>query len=436
VLTENNAALNMLFDFQILTHGKTEVIFGSKFALDQTDLQICLNIQKIKLCMAEGVNVILVNCESLYESLYDLLNQHYSDYAGQRYVRLAFGSHSKLCPIHPAFRVVVVVEKFDAYNKLAPPLLNRFEKQLLVRENLLTDAHHKVVERLAQFAAAVFGGGNANASANYSASVTDLRRAFCGYHAGLLSSLVLSLVNRNAHNPLSESALFAEAVRLLLWIAMPETICRAMGSDAVKGFESQLGFSVSDVYFRKQTHGDLATLVRAIVGNGTSGNTGGNAGGSAAAAPAASAAAAAAASAATDAGAGSLAPSSVANLTSAPPQYSADDSSSSSPSPLSSSSSTEWGDPLGVQLCVTTFSPINRSVAKLIQDSCAVPVSHVILHELSSERELSRVVKEFFESASSDTLLLVQCGNLSSSSSSSLHSPSFPLFLLYAYIDI
>jgi hypothetical protein len=74
--------------------------------------------------------VVLVHCESLYESLYDLLNQHYVEYGGQTYVRLAFGSYTRLCPIHKSFRVIVIVEISDAYTKLAPPLLNRFEKQV------------------------------------------------------------------------------------------------------------------------------------------------------------------------------------------------------------------------------------------------------------------------------------------------------------------
>jgi hypothetical protein len=80
--------------------------------------------------MAEGITVILVHCESLYESLYDLLNQHYVEYGGQTYVRLAFGTYTRLCPIHKSFRVVVIVETVDAYTRLAPPLLNRFEKQV------------------------------------------------------------------------------------------------------------------------------------------------------------------------------------------------------------------------------------------------------------------------------------------------------------------
>jgi E3 ubiquitin-protein ligase RNF213 len=75
LLTKNNAALSLLFDHQTLKQEATEVIFGSDFPLDQSDLQICVNIQRIKSCMAEGRNVILVHCDSLYESLYDLLNQ-------------------------------------------------------------------------------------------------------------------------------------------------------------------------------------------------------------------------------------------------------------------------------------------------------------------------------------------------------------------------
>ena len=128
LLTKNNAALRLLFDKELLSHTKTEVIFGSDFPGDKSDLQICLNIQRIKLCMSEGWTVVLVHvrlvlcpsahtpfvywerevsvcvlilavlnapnsrilqCENLYESLYDLLNQHYSEYGGQRFVRIA-----------------------------------------------------------------------------------------------------------------------------------------------------------------------------------------------------------------------------------------------------------------------------------------------------------------------------------------------------------
>ena len=38
-------------------------------------LQVCRNINQIKICMEIGRTVILLNLENLYESLYDVLNQ-------------------------------------------------------------------------------------------------------------------------------------------------------------------------------------------------------------------------------------------------------------------------------------------------------------------------------------------------------------------------
>lgn len=40
LLTKNNAALTLLFDLKLLDHGKTEVLFGSDFPGDGTDVQV------------------------------------------------------------------------------------------------------------------------------------------------------------------------------------------------------------------------------------------------------------------------------------------------------------------------------------------------------------------------------------------------------------
>lgn len=45
LLTQNNAALNMLFDFELLSMGKTDVIFGSDFPDDNTNFSISLDLQ-------------------------------------------------------------------------------------------------------------------------------------------------------------------------------------------------------------------------------------------------------------------------------------------------------------------------------------------------------------------------------------------------------
>ena len=38
-------------------------------------LQVCRNINRVKVCMETGKTVVLLNLENLYESLYDALNQ-------------------------------------------------------------------------------------------------------------------------------------------------------------------------------------------------------------------------------------------------------------------------------------------------------------------------------------------------------------------------
>ncbi|CAM9558418.1 unnamed protein product, partial [Phaeothamnion confervicola] len=128
LLTRNNAALALLFDRGILCHNKAEIIFASDFPSDHSDLQVCYNLQRVKQAMACGATAVLVHCDQLYESLYDLLNQHFVIFGGRRFVRLAFGTHSQMCPLADGFRAVVVVDTREAYARLSPPLLNRFEK--------------------------------------------------------------------------------------------------------------------------------------------------------------------------------------------------------------------------------------------------------------------------------------------------------------------
>lgn len=357
LLTKNNAALSLLLDRNLLKQDNTEIIFGSDFALDQTDLQIYVNIQKIKLCMAEGITVVLVHCESLYESLYDLLNQHYVEYGGQTYVRLAFGTYTRLCVIHRNFRVVVVVEKDEAYTRLAPPLLNRFEKQVFERSNVLLAEQRGLLSRLQKYAVA-FATSGKSLSDSMSADVTlgTMRAAFCGYHSDMLSSLILATENvastideetMSMSEVVAENArfeaLFEECVSRLMWIATPESTCRLMtidkGNQLIK-MQQEFNIDIPRIYFQQQCHSSLPTFTERML--------------------------------------------------------------------------EEWRDELGSQLVVCTHSPLTHEAVRFIQQKGYL-VTHVVLHELDQERELRQAVTEFFKKASSGSTLLVQCDPLATS---------------------
>ncbi len=338
LLTKNNAALGLLFDLGIIDHSKTEVIFGSDFPSDQTDLQVCLNIQRVKQCMAVGVTVVLVHCEALYESLYDLLNQHYTEYGGQQYVRLAFGTNSRLCPVKKEFRIVVVVEKIEAYTRLAPPLLNRFEKQVMERHNLLQPQHEELVRRLHAFASLVAGVSQAKATnlnpqfeSNIIVDMKALRETFCGFHPHLLPSLAQSILgvrveaSDNADVSNAEE-LFQEAARRLLWIATPEAVCRVAQENKDLLF-SNYNVDITQVYFQAQLHSDLASFLKFGV--------------------------------------------------------------------------KEWKDELGLQSMVLTFSPFSHGVREVLSrqfpSNGKEKNLHVTaLHELSSERDLKQKIETYF----------------------------------------
>lgn len=370
LLTKNNAALSLLFDETILSYERTEVIFGSEFPLDQNDLQVCLNIQRIKLCMAEGIPVVLVHCENLYESLYDLLNQHYTEYGGQLYVRLAFGTHSRLCPIHRNFRIVVVVEKNDAYTRLAPPLLNRFEKQVMERQHLLSDSQLSLVARLRSFAEAFAARSTSDKldkavkittgtddqdarKAARQAGMKSLRSAFCGYHGDIMSSLVQSLPREDASLTDNE-ARYQELLRRLLWLATPESVCRLMGSARMRAIQEEYKVDVPEVYFQQQHHGDLAGFCSNVL-----------------------------------------------------PEWGSD-------------SSTSLG---GAQAMLFTFSPFSLRAGDVIRSQTQwKDVTVGVLHEMSAERDLMSRLNDFFESAKEGSVFLLECDPLAASFRRIMHA--------------
>ena len=53
------------------------MLFGSRFPEDLSELQLVRQVNRVKLAMATGATVVLVNHDNIYEALYDVLNQRY-----------------------------------------------------------------------------------------------------------------------------------------------------------------------------------------------------------------------------------------------------------------------------------------------------------------------------------------------------------------------
>ncbi|KAL9656881.1 hypothetical protein ABK040_004415 [Willaertia magna] len=270
LLTQNNAALSLLFDYNILAMSKTLILFGSDFPEEANDnFTLSLQLQKIKLAMAEGHTCVLVHCESLYESLYDLLNQHYVVVEHRKYARLAFGSSSVTCPVDDNFRIIVIAETNDAYTKLAPPFLNRLEKHIFVREHMMTEKELSEKTYLESFVKKWLNEIN-----NVDNNLTDVSKVFIGSHSDTLISLVQSIddldlqcLNDNDDEmmDLSEDTEIQTtnnyqkridiAIDRLCWIASPESILKL--KDKV----------LLEKYFKQQVHTDLPSLLNQALRN-------------------------------------------------------------------------------------------------------------------------------------------------------------------------
>lgn len=399
LLTKSNAALSLLLDRDIVKRDRTEIIFGSDFVLDRTDIYIYLQLQRIKHCMAEGITIVLVHCEALYESLYDLLNQHYVEYGGQTYVRIAFGTYTKLCPIRRTFRVIVIVEKREAYTRLAPPLLNRFEKQVFERKDVLRGWHKEVLQKVQNFITLYCckDCSKFDSAESYEVdtiTLSSLRCAFCGFHADFLSSLILAAEHstlatfmndstkygvpglkcrsleslstsdeeENMIKNYLENAVLRECIDRLLWLSPPEAVCRVHGisnGGIHKRLQKEFAIDVMSTYFMQQRHSSLASFASKFL-FGNENHTGFN----------------------------SL--------------YNSD----------------SWNDELGCQIIVVTHAPPNTQQAIIAIENCSTAVKSVtsiVLHELDQERELRDVVSDFFKNAISGSTLLVQCDPLAAS---------------------
>ncbi|XP_046861659.1 E3 ubiquitin-protein ligase RNF213-like [Xenia sp. Carnegie-2017] len=244
VLTENYAALRLLQSHDFREH-EPEVIFGSSFPKDQQYTQICRNINRIKVCMETGRMVILLNSKSLYESLYDALNQYYLYLDQQKYVDLGLGNHRVKCRVADNFKLIVIAEKDDVYQRFPIPLINRLEKHLLVMSTGLTKHQKYLVEELKKW---VIRFSTMTTKKSSQESLFGPGDCFVGYHSDTAATVVL----QNYSKDYSDSKVLEESKNILLQCASPDAIARLTVSQLKHD-----ACEIHEEYYKNQQHGTL-----------------------------------------------------------------------------------------------------------------------------------------------------------------------------------
>ena len=255
ILTKNNAALKVLQLGTVLNTGNFEILFGSSFKGDLEYSQICHNINRIKIFMETGVQVVLVNLESLYESLYDALNQSYSEHGGNRYVDLGLGSHRVKCRVHPNFRLILVAEVEDVTKRFPIPLINRLEKHYLGMETILDRKYSESVEKLKVWVRSFCEINKEPAYKQAQFRQYTPRDVFIGYHEDVFASLLMQY--GSDYEDLEDIERRCQA--RLLESATPASIMRLNKTELSGEFETYFA-----EYFQSQSHDSLAAYLRSL----------------------------------------------------------------------------------------------------------------------------------------------------------------------------
>ncbi|XP_061196022.1 E3 ubiquitin-protein ligase rnf213-alpha-like [Saccostrea echinata] len=251
LLTENYSALTLLQ--QLLTNNEnTQILFGSSFPKDQEYIEICRNINRIKVFMETGKTVVLLNLENLYESLYDALNQYYMESGSERFIDLGLGTHRVKCKVDRNFRLIVVAEKRVVYKEFPIPLINRLEKHFLTMEGLLTNAQLRLSKELSLWVEEF------SACSRQSIGPEEV---FIGYNQDTCPGIILQSWDLCAKKHANEDDDFMEEVLqtakyFLLWSCTPDALFRLQLSSLSMFREEYI-----HVYFDQQCHDSLCSFL-------------------------------------------------------------------------------------------------------------------------------------------------------------------------------
>ncbi|CAG8725919.1 10832_t:CDS:2, partial [Acaulospora morrowiae] len=222
-------------------------------------------LSRIMMCVEAGRPLILTDLEIIYGALYDLWNQNYIVYGSKdnpRYfTRVALGAYANpMLYVNNTFRCILVLDEAKL-QKADPPLLNRFEKQKMSIEDMLTDEQRGIVGTLITWAKQMATLVGKNNIARQDFTLQDL---FIGYDPEeTLQSLVIDVTHK--HEGKTYEEILSLCKESLIAIASADGIVRATKSAMDK--EESLRWKL--VYFpsaesNNQHHDHLADYFMAL----------------------------------------------------------------------------------------------------------------------------------------------------------------------------
>ncbi|CAH1258852.1 RNF213 [Branchiostoma lanceolatum] len=235
----------MIRDSEDLYCREQVTIFGSHLDDDLSEDYDYRTLSRIILCMERGCILILRDLDSIYGSLYDMLNQNYTVVGKKRNCRVALGAYSNpMCQVHENFRCIVLIDQ-QKVNYSDPPFLNRFEKQLLRFSDVINPHQMSLIKKLECWVDGI------STIPGQQFTKEDL---FIGFHDDTLPSLVLWHSNHGQN--LNQKEVLTGCKADLMWIASPDGMLRASKSSLAKTSFPDI-VKLQEEYFNQPTHRGL-----------------------------------------------------------------------------------------------------------------------------------------------------------------------------------
>ncbi|XP_023933539.1 uncharacterized protein LOC112042729, partial [Lingula anatina] len=250
LITNGDSAIGILERSLKMLDREYVVIFGSQFEEDQQEEYNYRILSRIILCMESGVILVLRDLEKIYGSLYDMLNQNYTNVGKKRNCRIALGAYSNpMCHVHQDFRCIVLVDQ-SKVDYSDPPFLNRFEKQLLKFGDVLNSHRKKIIKDLDNWVCDI---------STIQGLQFNHEDVFAGYYQDSLASLVAKQCP-GEDELLDTGEVLENCKRKLLLVGTPQGIFRATRSRLGKSVPQEVR-KMQNLYFKYPLYNGLQTFL-------------------------------------------------------------------------------------------------------------------------------------------------------------------------------
>ncbi|XP_019856417.1 PREDICTED: E3 ubiquitin-protein ligase rnf213-alpha-like [Amphimedon queenslandica] len=251
-ITENQSALQILQYKLLPKKEKLFVFYGSSFPKDTEYTQVCVNINKIKVFMEKGIPVVLLNYEQIYESLYDVLNQCYTELPTGRYVDLGLRSYRIKCRVDPNFRLIIIAERDRVFKQFPAALINRLEKHFVASSTILTPQQKALAMKIRKWV-------NEFANIEHNGKRYCVSDSFIGFQEDTPSSVVLHVSNTKEQ----DQQIYDDSIALLLQTASIDAVTR------LKSSSSKCSPDTKDkafrIFFEEQQHFSMMNFLSNVI---------------------------------------------------------------------------------------------------------------------------------------------------------------------------